>query len=847
MLPLYFLLTALIHFCEVIPPSTVPNPPLTDDRFLPVQARVVNPEGAPIPNARVKFFAFKYRVFPMIFQLIEQQEQTSCDSGDVSYRLLKPDWPLEDIAIMLLAQKEGFALSWASPDFRSRRNLGITITMRAAKGLGGTVVDEKNQAIAGAAVRIAVLFGPDPLADDDRQFFLNLSGDPLLQTSTDDKGRFSFPNLPEDSRIDLIVSAPGKGRVVPQSFAPDQFPYRAGDESIKITLAPAARLHGTALNKATGEPVKNLLLLISQNNDLTRIFYEPVKTDSRGAFELAGLAAGDYRIEPLLRPETDPSDKWFSQETAISLKEGASSEPVKLLLVRGGLLEVKLTDKETGEPLPGAKLQIFEPMAWQFRTDGQGLARARLAPGDYNLLHISFDNQNPPIGIQQRIAIKENETTRLDLKVVGPVRLTGVVRDPNGAPLPDAVVRVFPNDRSADAKTDNAGKYRILGPRGGGDQVVFAFHSGRNLATLASVDTKLRIKDFTLAPASILAGKVTDPNGGEIAEAKVIVYAACGNLYGRTDKQGNFHIGGVPDDPNFRLPAYSVSSPGKTQPGPNRERILYLTAESDDFGRSPRVSVTHFSPGAINQVETIILKPAHKKVEGVVVDENDQPVAGARVSLGGALQKDLDTRADNKGRFTFEQVCSGPTYIHAVVGQYPFKRGQINLDISEAARVINDARIVIPLANFLPEQVVRTGSLLNRPLPDLKGLGLTGGDVGTLEKRGILLCFWDIQQRPSRNAVKELAGKLPALESAGVKLVLVQATPVEKTILQDYLAELKLTCLVCQITADEERTQAAWGVQSLPWLILADPGHKVKAEGFAVTEVENLAAGSALR
>ncbi len=39
------------------------------------------------------------------------------------------------------------------------------------------------------------------------------------------------------------------------------------------------------------------------------------------------------------------------------------------------------------------------------------------------------------------------------------------------------------------------------------------------------------------------------------------------------------------------------------------------------------------------------------------------------------------------------------------------------------------------------------------------------------------------------------------------------------------------------ITADIKKTRFAWGVRSLPWLILTDKEHIVSAEGFALEEM----------
>jgi len=40
------------------------------------------------------------------------------------------------------------------------------------------------------------------------------------------------------------------------------------------------------------------------------------------------------------------------------------------------------------------------------------------------------------------------------------------------------------------------------------------------------------------------------------------------------------------------------------------------------------------------------------------------------------------------------------------------------------------------------------------------------------------------------------------------------------------------------IQSDAKKTHFTWGVKSLPWLILTDRAHAVRAEGFALTELD---------
>ena len=126
---------------------------------------------------------------------------------------------------------------------------------------------------------------------------------------------------------------------------------------------------------------------------------------------------------------------------------------------------------------------------------------------------------------------------------------------------------------------------------------------------------------------------------------------------------------------------------------------------------------------------------------------------------------------------------------------------------------------------------------VGKPLPKLDGIELTLTAEQT-ENRAILLCFLDMNQRPSRHCITQLAQKAAELKERGVIVVAVQATQVEEKTLSDWTKKYNISFPVGTITADVEKTRFAWGVRSLPWLILADKKHVVRVEGFAVSELD---------
>jgi hypothetical protein len=131
-------------------------------------------------------------------------------------------------------------------------------------------------------------------------------------------------------------------------------------------------------------------------------------------------------------------------------------------------------------------------------------------------------------------------------------------------------------------------------------------------------------------------------------------------------------------------------------------------------------------------------------------------------------------------------------------------------------------------------------SLVGKPLPDLTELGL-GDAAKTTAGRSVLVCFFDLDQRPSRRTVLTLASKAAELEPKGVAVLLVQAAPAEREHVDAWLAGQKVTFAVGMVPAEDieaRRTRHKWGAGGLPWMILTDTQHKVIFEGSSWADLE---------
>ena len=107
----------------------------------------------------------------------------------------------------------------------------------------------------------------------------------------------------------------------------------------------------------------------------------------------------------------------------------------------------------------------------------------------------------------------------------------------------------------------------------------------------------------------------------------------------------------------------------------------------------------------------------------------------------------------------------------------------------------------------------------------------------------ILLCFFDFQQRPSRRALALLARDAEMFKDKSVVVLAVETSGDERRQLDEWMQQSDVPSAVGVIEGAFDEKRLTWGVKSLPWLVLADKDHVVRAEGFGLDEVsERIAA-----
>ena len=230
----------------------------------------------------------------------------------------------------------------------------------------------------------------------------------------------------------------------------------------------------------------------------------------------------------------------------------------------------------------------------------------------------------------------------------------------------------------------------------------------------------------------------------------------------------------------------------------------------------------------------LTLNVARLSVSGIVVDMDDKPVAGANVSCYPANQFSSIhpwVQTDLNGKFTIDKICPGRVRVTADVGGQTRLYGSV-----ETEGGAKDVKIVVKERTLSPPmESKRPPSLMRRPLPGLKEFKIELPPVSADDTK-ILVCFWDMEQRPSRRCILELARQAEQLKKDGVIVVAVQASGVDEDILNDWVEKNDISFPVGMIQGDEEKVKSSWGIRSLPWLILTDAERVVRSRGFSIDE-----------
>jgi len=692
--------------------------------------------------------------------------------------------------------------------------------MKKGLTIKGKVLDEQGQPVSSATVMmVSRSFNPlHALTDESGVFQLACSAD-----------MSAYREPPA-----LVVEAPG---YVPVRQTIDLKPK---PEPLEFRLKHGRNIKCYVVD-SKGKPIIGALTVVQPlpENSSYSVWLED--TDEQGEFQVPNIPKNDVKLSIL-------------KSGYIAVRDfvvGASEDEIVITMKPALRVHGMVTEAQSGKPIPN-----FE-IAAVFTSDGRTRTGkpVSFAEGTYEL---SCDESQPEsfqlkasaVGYEpatsKEIRIDEGRRTinfklarsrsfdkttagrpREEVKPTGPRRITGVVRDNKGKPVSDAIVSTRPW-LAEDTITNTEGVFTLklrrtsasrMGTTSSREETAYLLvrHKERNLAAAIELDDDAETLDVKLSPGVILSGKVIDVEGKGIPNAEIsLTFWSSGSGYGSREvteinAEGYYQIRAVPSGHR-----YSV------------------TASAEGYGQQYVSLNTSEAANDRMELEPLTLAVANLSVSGIVVDVDDKPIAHAEVNMSGRIQPHYyDIPTDGQGRFRIDGVCAGHLQLWANVRRKERLYGRV-----EAEGGATDIKIVVAELDARGRPVPkRPPSLLGKHLPELKDLKIDLSPDNT-DNQMLLVCFFDMQQRPSRNCITQLAKRVKELKQKSVTIFAVQASKIDKNKLDEWVKKYNVPFPVGKIEGDEEKIRFTWGVKSLPWLILTDRKHIINAEGFALSELD---------
>jgi len=230
-------------------------------------------------------------------------------------------------------------------------------------------------------------------------------------------------------------------------------------------------------------------------------------------------------------------------------------------------------------------------------------------------------------------------------------------------------------------------------------------------------------------------------------------------------------------------------------------------------------------------------------------DGKQVPIASAEVKIEQSsrssyshlgFDRDQKTVTDSQGRFRFDHLRTKMRDIGTNKSeQWEYSPRVWNISYGTTSKTIGfyEGTKIEDMELLVEPDYSSPGSLIGKPLPDFENITIEFESQQAQDKM-FLICFWDMNQRPSRNCVIELGRRAEELKEKGVTTVAIQASKVDANELNEWAKKNGIPFPVEMIQVDEAKARFNWGVKSLPWLVLTDRNHIVTSEGFSVSELE---------
>lgn len=488
-----------------------------------------------------------------------------------------------------------------------------------------------------------------------------------IETRTDAKGAFRFPDLPEGRyqlyawRDTLAARAVRVNRLGAGPFTP-----------VELALEAASIVVGRVIDREEGIGLVAAIELRPSGDDQAPRY---ARTAADGTFRIEGVPNGRWIADAFSPGYTSPG--------GVELEAGRGIP--ELALTRGATLEGRVLDGE-GRPIANASVRALGAVAareargtsapeYSAAVDQDRLRRfsGRIAaPAAIASAGTSADPQLLPRGELGVMVGPIPPIPPPGAQVARPASIDVSAAGLVGEPAPLAV------DHASIWTTDGDGRYRIRGlPRGKHAVLAVApgFAEGKSKQVAVELGQTIGNLNVILTAGTMVFGKVSDQHGVRVAGAQVHAEPELGApLDAFTDDEGMYRIGPVTGTVELAVSAYGHGG---------AKRTLELAA----------------APGnaAAERREDLVLSVADAVLAGTLDDATGAPVATAQLEIIGGAADGRRAVVNDDGTFSIDLLPAGPLRVRVTHPSYP----TVELDTAAASHDRARVRLRLPLGGAI--------------------------------------------------------------------------------------------------------------------------------------------------
>lgn len=170
------------------------------------------------------------------------------------------------------------------------------------------------------------------------------------------------------------------------------------------------------------------------------------------------------------------------------------------------------------------------------------------------------------------------------------------------------------------------------------------------------------------------------------------------------------------------------------------------------------------------------------------------------------------------------------------------RRGRSRAELTYPANLLSRDKakagvVKIPRPKLPRKELTAVESKVGKPIPGFDTVRFATFQKDQIKGKPLLVCFWDMDQRPSRQCIRVLEEQRQIWQDKNVVVLAVHSGTKRGKQVKDWLKKNGPSLTIGMIQGDPYNTLLAWGAKGLPWLILTDEQHIITNAGFNLDDL----------